>query len=228
MKHILLLHGALGTAKQLEPLAKHLSDKYLVHTLTFSGHGGDTPPNKYLFEHFRKDIIDYLDKAGLQQVDVFGYSMGGYAALFASLHHPGRFGKIATLGTKLLWTAEGAAREVQMLDPDKIAAKVPAFAAHLQNLHGADNWKAVLQATANMMLHLGEHPAIAPDTFKDINLPVLLAIGDRDKTAGLDDTLTIYRQLPDARLWVLPTTPHPLEQVDAAALAEGLVKFWGL
>lgn len=226
MKHALLLHGALGTAKQLQPLATLLAPDYYIHTPTFSGHGGGTPPAAYSFDQFREDIIGYMDAEGLQQVNVFGYSMGGYAALYASLKHPERFGKIATLGTKLVWTAAGAAQEVRMLDAAKIEAKVPAFAAHLQQQHGLENWKQVLQATAQMMLNLGNKPAIGATEFQQLKHSTLLAIGDRDHTAGLEDTVSIYRQMPHAQLWVLPATPHPLEQVNVPLLANGLKGFW--
>ena len=43
MKTILLLHGAIGAADQLQPLAQVLAAHYNVHTLSFSGHGGITP-----------------------------------------------------------------------------------------------------------------------------------------------------------------------------------------
>jgi esterase/lipase len=41
MKDILLLHGAIGAKDQLQPLADALKDRYIVHTLNFSGHGGE-------------------------------------------------------------------------------------------------------------------------------------------------------------------------------------------
>lgn len=226
MKHVLLLHGALGTAKQLEPLAQALAPDYLVHTLTFTGHGGGTPPQAYSFQQFEDDIMGYLDTEGLQQVAVFGYSMGGYAALYAGLKHPTRFSSIATLGTKLVWTAAGSARETAMLNAAKIEAKIPAFAAQLQQLHGPDNWKQVLQATAQMMLNLGNKPLLSTPDFEQLKHPTLIAIGDRDHTAGLTDTVATYQHMPQAQLWVLPGTPHPLQQVHIGTLATGLKRFW--
>ncbi len=113
-----------------------------------------------------------------------------------------------------------------MLDADKIAAKVPAFAESLKQLHGADNWRNVLAATAQMMLNLGQRPVLKDADYQALQHPVLLGIGDRDHTAGLEDTVATYRLLPQAQLWVLPATPHPLEKVDVAVLAEGLKRFF--
>lgn len=228
MNPILLLHGALGTAKQQQPLAQLLSAQRHVHTLNFTGHGGDpAPTGGYSFDVFVADILQYLDNNGIQQADIFGYSMGGYAALYFASQYPDRVGKLATLGTKLLWTTEGSQQEVKMLDAGKIAAKVPAFAEQLAQQHGADNWKLVLAATAKMMLNLGQSPVLESAHYQAIQHKVLLAIGDKDHTAGLEDTVAIYRLLPNAQLWVLPATPHPLDKVDTTLLAEGLKKFLG-
>lgn len=226
MNDLLLLHGALGSARQLEPLAKELSSHYAVHTLNFYGHGGEAPPASYDFEGFQQDIITYLDREGLSQVDVFGYSMGGYAAMFTALNHADRIGKIATLGTKVIWTPEGSAKEVKMLNADAIEAKVPAFAAHLQQIHG-DYWREVLSSTAQMMLNLGKQPALTEADYNKLSHKMLLSIGDRDHMAGLEDTVAVYRMLNNASLWVLPGTPHPLDKVDIPLLASGLKVFFG-
>jgi hypothetical protein len=44
-------------------------------------------------------------------------------------------------------------------------------------------------------------------------------LGDRDTTVSLDETAAAVRALPQGELAVLPRTPHPLEQADAARLA---------
>ncbi len=226
MNQLLLLHGALGTAKQLQPLAQTLSTDRDVHTLNFSGHGGtDAPPGGYTFDGFVSDILQYMDANDLQQVDIFGYSMGGYAALCFALKYPDRVGKIATLGTKLRWTAEGSQQEVKMLDADKIEAKVPAFAEQLKQQHGAENWRNVLVSTANMMLNLGNNPVLKDSDYQAVKHEILIGIGDRDNTAGLEDTVAVYRQLLQAQLWVLPGTPHPMDKVNTAFLANGLRRF---
>ncbi len=227
MKPILLLHGALGTAKQLEPLVQQLGNFPDVRSLTFYGHGeAAAPAGGYQFDAFAKNILQYLDDNDISQADIFGYSMGGYAALLFALKHPGRVGKIATLGTKLVWTPEGSSKEVKMFDADKLEAKVPAFAAQLKALHGEANWRAVLSATAKMMLSLGTEPQLKKEDYQTLKHEVLLCIGDKDHTAGLEDTVSTFMLLPNAQLWVLPATPHPIDRVDVATLANGLKNFF--
>ena len=54
--------------------------------------------------------------------------MGGYVALQLANKHPKYVQKIITLGTKFAWDKETAAKEVKMLNPEKIEEKIPAFA----------------------------------------------------------------------------------------------------
>src|SRR5688572_10854421 len=155
MKSILLLHGALGAKSQLEPLKHLLQSTFDVHTLNFEGHGDRPSEKDYSMDLFAQNLKDYLDQHNLKNVLVFGYSMGGYVALRLAQKHPAYFEKIITLGTKFNWTPETAAKEVKMLDADKIQEKVPAFAHALSKLHSATDWRLVLKKTAAMMLDLG-------------------------------------------------------------------------
>lgn len=214
MATILLLHGALGTARQMAPLAAALRDHRIIAP-TLAGHGNDagTPP---AFDRFTADIDQALrDAEGL--VHAIGYSMGGYAALLAEAGHPGRFATITTIGTKFIWTPEGVEKEVRKLDPDVIEQKVPRFAEALAAQHGA-NWKYLVRHTARLMHDLTATPLLPAERLAAITCPVLLCVGDRDTTAIPEDTLTTARHLPNAGTWVMPWTKHPFEEVDVESL----------
>ena len=215
MKNILLLHGAIGSSAQLEPLKNNLSGSFHVHTLNFTGHsGGEIPAEPFSIEMFAADIIRFIDKNGFTGIDIFGYSMGGYAALYAALKNPGKIGKIFTLATKFEWTPEIAEREIKMLDAEKIKLKVPKFAEELLMRHGADKWTIVLEKTAEMMHALGNNNLLTHERLGEVNNEVLVGIGDSDKMVTLEETIAAYRSLPNAKLIVLPGTPHPIEHVD--------------
>lgn len=227
MKKILLLHGALGAQDQFNRLKKTISGKYEVHTLNFTGHGGsDIPIEPFTMDMFAGDIISYLDTNSINEINIFGYSMGGYAALYAAMKYPGRISKIFTLAAKFDWTPETAEREVKMLDAEKMKVKVPKFAAELTARHGSDKWETVLKKTAEMMKALGNKNILTADILKQINNEVLIGIGDSDKMVSLEETITAFRNLPNANLLVLPATPHPIEQVDNERLAMEIERFF--
>ena len=224
MKKLLLLHGALGSKDQFKELTKKLNGSYEIYSLNFSGHGGSVIPKEpFSMDMFAGNIISYLNDNSINEIDVFGYSMGGYAALHTAINFPERIGKIFTLATKFEWTPEIAERETVMLDAEKIKQKVPKFAEELALRHGENNWVRVLGKTTEMMRDLG---AGEPMLFGNIKNEVLVGIGDRDKMVTLEETITAYRSLPNSKLLVLPGTPHPLEMVDAERLAREIKSFF--
>ncbi len=173
MQKLLLLHGALGSAQILHPLATVLLNDFEIHTLTFKGHdGGKIPENDFTMAHFANEVITYLEEKNINQISIFGYSMGGYVGLYLAKYFPGKVTKLYTLATKLNWTVEGSVKETAMLNPSLIKEKVPKYATALEQLHG-NNWEILLEKTAQMMLNLGENPILKPSDFEDITIPVL-------------------------------------------------------
>jgi pimeloyl-ACP methyl ester carboxylesterase len=88
-----------------------------------------------------------------------------------------------------------------------------------------NDWKEVLVLTAEMMLEMGRNNPLKMEDYNSIQQPVLLLLGDRDKMVTMEETLSVYRLLPNAQLGVLPGTPHPIEQVDIALLAHLAARF---
>jgi len=226
MNSILLLHGALGAKEQFKVLSEMLTGSFDVHSISFSGHGTeDLYGGEFTIELFAKEITDYITLNNLAGINIFGYSMGGFAALYAASKQPGLFGKILTLATKFEWSPEIAAREIKMLDAEMIKVKVPKFAEELALRHGADNWKNVLAKTAEMMTLLGSSNPLTEKILSGIENEVQLGIGDSDKMVTLEETISAYRALPNAKLFVLPGTSHPLEQVDPNRLVYEIERF---
>jgi pimeloyl-ACP methyl ester carboxylesterase len=224
--HLLLLHGATGASDQLLPLAEVLSKGFVVHTLDFSGHGKRVMPEQpYSISLFAEDVLAYLDENGLDSVSVFGFSMGGYVAMYLAKHYPQHIHHVITLATKFYWDKSTAAKEIQMVNPDKIQEKIPAFAATLEQRHLPNDWKEVLKRTAAMMTALGEQNALQPEDYTSIEAPSLLLLGDRDKMVTTDETFTVFRNLPNAQMGMLPGTAHPVEQVDITLLAYHIRRF---
>lgn len=226
MELILLLHGAIGAKDQLAGLEEKLSSTFTVHRLNFSGHGGSGYIEKcFSIKLFADDVLNYLDKKKITSVSVFGYSMGGYVALYLAKHHPERIHKIITLATKYKWDVAIAAKEINMLQATKIEEKLPAFAISLQKRHAPDDWKKILEKTAVMLFEMGKDNPLQKDDFLNIQHPALLIIGDKDKLVTHEETQEVCQSLPNGQLSILQNTPHPIELVNTAELAEKIIAF---
>ena len=225
MKHLLLLHGAIGAKDQLDPLAISLRSQFHVHTINFNGHGG-SPATKESFsmEGFAHDVIKYLHENNITQVVIFGYSMGGYVAIFLARYYPEIVSKVITLATKFHWDETIVIKEIRMLDATTIEEKMPAFAKQLQRRHGI-NWKALLEKTKQLLLQLGNNNILQIADYACVSTPCLLLLGDKDKMVTTAETIAVYEALPNGKYMLLPHTSHPVEQVEVPVLAAIIEEF---
>jgi len=221
MSPVLLLHGALGATTQLDPLKQKLEETgRTVYVLNFSGHGGEPFHESFGIETFAEDVLTFLKENNLNQADIFGYSMGGYVAVWLALKYPERVGTIITLGTKFDWSPASAEKEVRKLNAKKILEKVPAFARILEHRHAPNDWKELLRKTREMMLSLGNQPLLTEENLKTIQHEVLICLGDQDDMADRSFSEQVAGWLPNGSFHFLRNTPHPIEKVEL----ENLVK----
>lgn len=219
MTPLLLLHGALGSADQFEALMPLLPTDRSIWALNFPGHGGLPLHEPFSMALFTEAILGFMDREDWDEADIFGYSMGGYAALQLALEHPKKVRRIVTLGTKFDWTPATAARETGFLDPEKIEAKVPQFAAALAERHEPADWKMVLRHTAEMLRNLGDGQALRQEDFEKIFCPVVILRGELDHMVTEEESRQVAEWLPHGRFEALEGTKHPFEQVDVEMLA---------
>lgn len=225
MQQIILLHAAIGAKDQLEPLSNELQQQGCrVLTMSFSGHGKIPFQNNFGIEQFALELEQFVEANHLEKPMVFGYSMGGYVALYLAHKQPNLLGNIITLGTKFEWTPEIAQKEVKMLDSKTIMEKVPKFAEALKMRHGND-WELLLQKTVEMMLNLGNKNALSLNDFTTIENKVLVGLADKDNMVTLEETAAVYKRLKNGSMYMLPNTKHPIETVNVKLISNIIKEF---
>ena len=225
-RDLILLHGALGDASQLAPLAAKLGNTRRLTVLELEGHGKTPFRDRPLrIETLAESVIEEMSARGIDRASFFGYSMGGYIALVVAATHPDRVERVATLATKFAWTSEIATRETAMLDPTTIRAKVPKFAALLEARHTGAGWEELLARTTDLMRALGDRQPLDNDVLASIAKPVRVAVGDRDATVSIEESAAAVRRLPQGELEVHPRTPHPFEKAPLDRIARSIDEF---
>jgi pimeloyl-ACP methyl ester carboxylesterase len=227
MKELILLHGALGASSQLANLKELLSKEFKVLTFNFSGHGGTLFKDSFGISTFISELADFVAENCKDKPAVIGYSMGGYVALCLEMLKP-TFSTIVTLATKFDWTPENAQKEVKMLNPEVIIAKVPLFAETLEKRHDPNDWKRLMEKTAQMMIDLGNNPPLTIEGLQKIDIPVVCCVGDRDEMISLLETMNVAKKIPVGSLFVLPKHKHPIEKLNVKLFHEGINHILGL
>jgi pimeloyl-ACP methyl ester carboxylesterase len=228
MNDLILLHGALGHPGNFNDLSTALTTHFKVHTFAFYGHGdSDLPEKPILMQDYVDQLSAFCSTHNLEQPHIFGYSMGGYAALCYAAQNPGKVGSLVTLATKFDWNPEAARKEAGMLNPEVIQEKVPRFAAQLESIHGA-KWRRLLPAIAQMMIDLGDKPLLTQEVCTQLQLPLQIMVGDHDNMVSLEESRKVAAWVPQSRFAVLPGTKHPIEQVRTSLLQHLLSDFWNI
>ena len=228
MRTILLIHGALGSKEDLQPLLTSLESTFVVYSINLYGHNGEPVDQDFSIEGFGQQVLDWMNEMNLETINIAGYSLGGYIALYLALSYPEKIEKIVTLGTKLYWDKSIAEKEADKLDAEDIQERFPEYAKQLISKHTAENWKNVLAKTADLFLHIGQFNPMGFEKFCNISCPVLLILGDRDKSVSFVETTTVYKEIPQGQLAVLPNTRHTITDTDQELLAYHITSFVNL
>lgn len=226
---ILVVHGALGSAAQMEPVRLALQAVGDAECVELPGHGNtplamDAEFGMPMFvQHLREAVqaVHRTTRSGNAAPFVFGYSMGGYVALALEAAYPGTLSGVVTLGTKSAWSPAVAAREAARLNPVIIAEKVPRFAELLRQRHEmAGGWELVLQRTGALLMQLGDHPVLTPQSMRAITTSVCVAAGELDETVSRDECAQYASYLQHGRAVVVAGAPHPIERVPMESLVQ--------
>ena len=225
-KTMVFLHGALGTSKDLSGLMTLMQEKgHETLTFDFAGHGTASRwPDEFRIDLFARELEKYLTDHKLEDVVLFGYSMGGYVALYHAANFPGtKVSQIITYGTKFNWSEKAVSRELPMLDPEHLREKFPTYADSLIDKHG-ERWKALMRSTAHMMQNLERLDGLTREDLHDIEVPVTVILGDQDRMVSSEETHLTASWLHHAQVKTLTHSKHELERSNLRELSEIMAK----
>lgn len=204
---LVLLHGGLQTidlcfGDVLPALAK--TRQVIAVELQGHGHTPDTE-REFAFTHIADDLVALLDHLGVERADIFGFSLGGVAALQTAIRHPNRVGRLVLASTHFrpdgyqdgIFSGERTdllptERDFQDMaeayaavapDPDHFAA----FAAKVSAVIEVVSWSA--------------------EEVRTISAPTLILVGDTD-FVRIEHATLMRDLIADAQLAVLPDTTH--------------------
>jgi pimeloyl-ACP methyl ester carboxylesterase len=217
-KNLLLLHGALGSGQSWKQIIPLLADDFTVFCPDLPGHGSnDVPPTEGSPEQMVSFLKEYIEQNIAGDYVIAGYSMGGYIALKFATENPGHLKGIITIATKFDWDEAIAEKESSGLTEENLAP----ILHHLQAAHN-NNFPGILDLTKSILLSIGRNPLTKQDLQK-IGIPVLAALGDRDKMVTHHETVEFASYMPAGRTEILVNQPHLLQKMDERVIA-GLIK----
>lgn len=216
---LVLVHGAfsaIGTSFQ--SVLPDLAKSRRVIALEMQGHGRTADIDRPLsIQQMADDTVAAMGYLGVEQADVFGYSMGAAVALQAAIRHPEAVRKLvlASVTYTLAGVHPGLMAGLGEMTPDMMVGS-PWHDEYLRIAPRPEDFATLFAKKAEMDRQLQDIPA---ETIAAITAPTLLIIGDSDLVRP-EHAVEMFRLLgggvfgdtpaglPASQLAILPGTSH--------------------
>jgi pimeloyl-ACP methyl ester carboxylesterase len=226
---LVALHGA--TSLGLEDFAAQLplmSKAFLVHLPEARGHGRTRwdASQGFRYDWLVDDLVAFVDALGLDSFHLLGLSMGAMTALQFGARHPERLRTLTVVGISPQREPRASVGR-RLMDPERILARDPAWAATLARRHdtgqGPGAWQRLLPAIA---ADIAVQPLLSPAELHRIDCPTLVVCGDRDPFVPPEQAAALARQLPAGQLFVAPDCGHEVPSRRPGLFNEAISSFF--
>jgi pimeloyl-ACP methyl ester carboxylesterase len=212
-----VLHGAHMTIDSMGELVPELARTRQVIAVELQGHGRTADVDRPLtYEQMADDTAALLRHLGIERADVFGYSMGGGAALQLAIRHPEVLRKLVVASAS--YTSEGMHPELLEMIPTitpEAFAGTPIEDEYLRTAPNPEDFPTLVAKLKRLDM---EPFAWPPEDIRGIAAPTLLIVGDSD-VVRLEHAVELFgllgggvmgdlAGLPKSQLAVLPGTSH--------------------
>jgi pimeloyl-ACP methyl ester carboxylesterase len=227
---LMLFHGNGGSIEGFEFQIPELSKHFKVIAVDSRGQGRSTDSDKEItYALMASDMSELIDKLKLGTVYVVGWSDGGNIGLELAYAHPEKVKKLFAGGTN--YSHENY---LTPFDSTFIMDKNDPLVVALKSLRQKRAARAserlipkpeISPATQKKLEDLMEkYPNFTIEQLKQINVPILIAVGDHDLIA-LDHTVNLYKSLPHAQLLIVPGATHRVLVEQPDLMNNEIIKF---
>ena len=215
---LLLVHGALsGIGTSFGAILPLLAKSRRVIAVELQAHGRTPDIDRPLtVEHFAADVIEVLDRLGVDRADVYGWSMGAAVALRLGTDHADRVGRLVLASVSFDHDGlhPGLLDGIQDLQPEHLHGS-EFHDEYLRTAPDPAGWPVLVTKMKALDADL---PRWTPAQIRALAAPAMIVVGDADIIrpdhavemfqllgGGVPGDLT---GLPACRLAVLPGTTH--------------------
>lgn len=232
---VVLVHGLGANAEYWRNLAPYLAQSgFRVYIPDLVGYGRSDHPADFSYS-VRDEaavVVGFMDALSLKQVELGGWSMGGWIAVLVAAEYPERVSRLVlfdaaglnvppTFDTALFTPSTVAQlNELEaLLSPQP--QPIPAFIARdILRIFRRDGW-VVERALATMF----SAQDVIDNVLPQLKMPVLLVWGSLDQITPLSDGESMHRLIPQSQLDVFAGCGHMAPIECSAALGPKVVVF---
>jgi pimeloyl-ACP methyl ester carboxylesterase len=234
---LVLIHGALsGIGTSFGAIRPALAENRRVIAVELQAHGHTPDIDRPLtVEYLAADVIALLDRLGVAEADVFGWSLGAAVALRLGTEHPDRVGRLVLASVSFHdgGLHPGLLDGIQDLRPEHLHGSE----FHQEYLRRAPDPAGFATLVEKVKVLDANLPSWTAGQIRDLAAPTLLVLGDADIVRP-EHAVEMFRLLgggvagdltglPACRLAILPGTTHTGIPQRADWLAPMIEEFLG-
>ena len=196
-KPLLIIHGNGGSINNFIYQIPYFAKSYKVIVADSRAQGRSTDKSDSLsYEMLADDYAALLDFMKIDSAYVIGWSDGGIEGLLLAIRHPGKVKKLAVTGANLVPDTSAVSQQV-------LNMVMPFYTSLSSKTSKTEQEKNSFK----LVRLLVEEPHISLADLHTIKCPALVIGGDHDVIKE-EHTLLIYKNIPNAYLWILPGSGH--------------------
>lgn len=200
---LVLLHGGLLTIElSFGALIQALAENHRIIAVELQGHGRTADIDRPMtFGNLAADVVGVLDHLGIEQTDLFGFSLGGLTTYQLLIDHPGRVRRAVVASADHRNDRGGEVHPDRLPTEADFAAMRDAYASVAPD---PSHFEAFVEKTVGLVHGFA---GWTDDQLRGIEVPVLVLIGDTDFIL-VPNAAEAAELLPYGQLAVLPATTH--------------------
>jgi pimeloyl-ACP methyl ester carboxylesterase len=232
---LVLVHGLGGRAEDWRDLAPFLAKAgFRVYLPDLIGYGRSQKPRdfSYAVRDEAKIVVDFLDAVGLKQVDLGGWSMGGWIVQIIAASHPETVKRLMLFDSAGIYAKPDWNTNLFMPrtpgDLDQLEAllmphppRIPGFVARdILRISARRRW-VTQRALNTMMTGKDTTDGLLPE----LTIPVLILWGKEDHITPLDLGKKMQQLIPRSELLVYDGCGHLAPGQCASAMGPTVAEF---
>jgi pimeloyl-ACP methyl ester carboxylesterase len=232
---VVLVHGLGGRAEDWSNLAPYLAKAgFRVYMPDMFGYGrSDRPADfSYSVHHQASAVVAFMDALGLKQVDLGGWSMGGWIVQIVAGTHPERVKRLLLFDSAGIYEKPGwntnlftpkSADDLNQLEALLMPhpPRIPGFVARdLLRLSAQHRW-VIQRALDTMLTGKNATDSLLPE----LKMPVLILWGKEDRITPLAEGKKMQQLIPASELLVYDGCGHLAPEQCAAAMGPAVAEF---
>jgi pimeloyl-ACP methyl ester carboxylesterase len=200
---VVLLHGGLANSNYWGHQVEALAQRFTVTVMDTRGHGRSPVMSRaFGYGIFAEDVVGLMGLLKIPSAAVVGWSDGAITGLQLAMSRPERVSKLFAFGANVSidgLKSGGAKSRVFALFAARSKTEYAALSPH------PERWSQLLEGLRPMWR---AEPAFSRQQLANVKAPTAICDGEYDEIIKRDHTMRMSREIPAARLVMLPQVSH--------------------